>query len=63
MVRPVSLWHEEDDLESFTIGQLAARTDVSVETIRYYERKGLLDQPLRPEASYRRYIERTLGDS
>lgn len=57
MVRSVSLLHEEVDLESFTIGQLAARTDVSVETIRYYERKGLLNQPLRPEAGYRRYTE------
>ena len=44
-------------METYTIGQLAARTDVSVETIRFYERTGLLDQPPRPEAGYRRYPE------
>lgn len=44
-------------METYTIGQLAARTDVSVETIRYYERTGLLDQPPRPTAGYRRYPE------
>ena len=44
-------------MDTYTIGQLAARTDVSVETIRYYERKGILDQPRRPEVGYRRYPE------
>lgn len=28
-----------------TIGKLAAETGVTVETIRFYERKGLIDQP------------------
>lgn len=44
-------------METYTIGQLAARTEVSVETIRYYERVGMLDQPVRPQAGYRRYSE------
>jgi Hg(II)-responsive transcriptional regulator len=44
-------------LETYTIGQLAARTDVSVETIRYYERVGLMKQPQRPDSGYRRYPE------
>src|ERR1700733_16207048 len=30
-----------------TIGKLAAEAGVGVETIRYYERRGLLDQPAR----------------
>lgn len=40
-----------------TIGQLAERTGfgVGVETIRYYERKGLLDEPPRTPAGYRQY--------
>ena len=42
-------------METYTIGQLATRTDVSVETIRYYERVGLLTQPQRPDSGYRRY--------
>lgn len=39
---------------SLTIGQLAAAGDVGVETIRFYQRKGLLSQPTR-ESGIRRY--------
>ncbi|WP_106640624.1 MerR family transcriptional regulator [Allosphingosinicella vermicomposti] len=40
--------------ESLTIGQLAAGGNVGVETIRFYQRKGLLDTPTR-ESGIRRY--------
>ena len=41
---------------TFTIGKLAAAAGVHVETVRYYERRGLLEQPERPVGSgYRRY--------
>lgn len=40
---------------SFTIGALAAAAGVSVETIRFYQRKGLLPEPQRPQGSVRRY--------
>ena len=40
------------------IGQLARRFGVSVETIRYYERTGLLPQPARTAANYRQYSDR-----
>ncbi|MCU0655289.1 MAG: heavy metal-responsive transcriptional regulator [Polyangiaceae bacterium] len=40
-----------------TIGQLARRCGVGVETIRFYEREGLLEQPRRPGHGYRRYPE------
>jgi len=39
---------------SLTIGQLAAGGNVGVETIRFYQRKGLLDTPTR-ESGIRRY--------
>ncbi len=39
---------------SFTIGGLAREAGVSVETVRYYERRGLLEQPPRG-TGYRRY--------
>ncbi len=37
------------------IGQVAARTDVSIQTLRYYERRGLLPAPSRLSSGYRRY--------
>lgn len=39
------------------IGELAARTDCSVETVRYYEREKLLPTPGRSEGNYRLYNE------
>ena len=41
--------------EAMTIGQLAASADVHVETVRYYQRRGLLLEPPRPAGSVRRY--------
>ncbi len=43
-----------------TIGQLAKAGGVSVETIRFYERRGLIEQPGRPTSGIRRYPRRTL---
>jgi DNA-binding transcriptional MerR regulator len=40
---------------TYTIGQLADRAGVNLETLRYYERKGLLPEPPRTEAGYRQY--------
>ncbi|HCE8942719.1 TPA: Cd(II)/Pb(II)-responsive transcriptional regulator [Pseudomonas aeruginosa] len=37
------------------IGELAKRTGCPVETIRYYEREGLLPAPARSEGNYRQY--------
>jgi Cu(I)-responsive transcriptional regulator len=43
------------------IGDLAKRTGTKVETIRYYERIGLLPKPGRTEGNYRSYDEPHLG--
>ena len=40
--------------KSLTIGQLAAGGNVGVETVRFYQRKGLLETPTR-ESGIRRY--------
>jgi Cd(II)/Pb(II)-responsive transcriptional regulator len=37
------------------IGELASATDTRVETIRFYEREGLLPEPNRSSANYRVY--------
>ncbi len=42
------------------IGELSRRAGVSVQAIRFYERKGLLKKPLRTTGGYRTYSERDL---
>jgi len=39
------------------IGELARQADVGIETIRYYEREGLLAEPERKPSGYRQYDE------
>jgi MerR family transcriptional regulator, mercuric resistance operon regulatory protein len=41
--------------QDLTIGRLAALAGVNVETIRYYQRRGLLDEPPKPAGGYRHY--------
>ena len=43
------------------IGELAAASDTVVETIRYYEREGLLPAPDRTESNYRTYSQEHLA--
>ena len=45
----------ESFLDNATIGVFAQAAGVGVETIRFYQRKGLLPQPARPQGSVRRY--------
>lgn len=40
-----------------SIGQLAKAAGVNIETIRYYQRRGLLIEPTKPLGGYRRYPE------
>ncbi len=42
-----------------TIGQLAEEAGVNVETVRFYERKGLIAQPSLPRTGYRKYDQQT----
>lgn len=45
---------------TLTIGALARASGVHLETIRYYQRLGLVPQPARPAGSVRRYDERAV---
>lgn len=38
-----------------TIGELATRAGVNIQTVRYYERRGLMPRPSRSRAGYRQY--------
>lgn len=42
------------------IGELAAQAGCDVQTVRFYEREGLLEAPEREASGYRRYAERHL---
>jgi MerR family mercuric resistance operon transcriptional regulator len=44
-----------------TTGQLAKKAQVNVETIRYYERRGLIPEPLRSESGYRHYSQDSIA--
>lgn len=42
-------------METLTIGKVARRAGVGVETIRYYEREGIIQEPDRTESGYRKF--------
>lgn len=46
--------------EHLTIGTLAKRGNVNVETIRYYQRRGLLQEPAKPPGGFRHYPSATI---
>lgn len=45
---------------TLTIGQLAERAGVNIQTVRYYERRGLLARPPRTRSGYRQYPSDTV---
>lgn len=48
-------------MESMTIGQLAERAGVGIETVRFYERSGLIEEPPRRASGYRQFPEESVG--
>ena len=42
-------------MTALTSGQAAQEAGVNIETLRFYERKGLIDEPPRLESGHRRY--------
>jgi DNA-binding transcriptional MerR regulator len=42
------------------IGQIAAEADVTVDTVRFYERRGVLPAPQRRPSGYREYSSATV---
>src|SRR5215472_15812414 len=45
------------EMDILSIGQVARRAEVGVETVRFYEREGLLEEPPRRASGYRPYSE------
>lgn len=44
-----------------TIGKVAAAAQVNVETIRFYQRRGLLTEPAKPKEGFRYYDDATVA--
>jgi len=44
-------------MDGLTIGEVAERAKVHIETLRYYERRGLIERPRRSVSNYRLYPE------
>lgn len=52
----------EKKKDGLTIGRIARRAGVGVETVRFYERRGLIEQPPKPRGSgFRLYSEDTVA--
>jgi len=47
-------------MNALTIGKVAERAGVNTETLRYYERQGIVPKPSRSQANYRVYSEDTV---
>jgi MerR family copper efflux transcriptional regulator len=48
-------------MRTISIGQVARQAGVGVETIRFYEREGLLEEPPRRASGYRQYTEQVVN--
>lgn len=44
-------------MQTYTIGQVARASGIGVETVRFYEREGLLESPARRSSGYRQFDE------
>ena len=44
-----------------TISKVAKELSINVETVRFYERRGLITQPSKPEVGYRHYSRDTVN--
>lgn len=51
---------EEKAMKTMTAGQVARLAGVGVETVRFYEKNGLLEEPARRVSGYREYDEQTV---
>lgn len=48
-------------MKARTIGKVANRAGIGVETVRFYEREGLIEDPRRSDSGYRNYPEDTVS--
>ena len=46
--------------QKLTIGKLARAAGVNIESVRYYQRVGLIEEPVKPASGYRLYPDETV---
>lgn len=51
---------EENEGESLKIGEVARESGIGIEALRFYERSGLLERPVRSAGGYRMYAREVL---
>lgn len=49
-------------MNGLTVSQVAKEAKVNIETIRYYERRGLISEPPRTESGYRKFPQEVVED-
>jgi Hg(II)-responsive transcriptional regulator len=49
-------------MNGLTISQIAKASNVNIETVRYYERRGLISEPPRTESGYRMFTKGVIQD-
>jgi len=49
------------NMNKLTIGSLAKAAEVNIETVRYYQRIGLINEPVKPAKGYRIYSDEILS--
>lgn len=47
-------------MSHYTISQVAKMTNVNITTVRYYEKRGLIEKPPRTESGYRMFSDKTI---
>ena len=48
-------------MTTLNIGQLAKKSQVNIDTVRYYERRGIIPEPPRRDSGYRQYPENAVA--
>ncbi|MFQ5670007.1 MAG: heavy metal-responsive transcriptional regulator [Acidobacteriota bacterium] len=48
-------------MSALNIGQVARRAGMGIDAIRYYERRGLIEEPARKASGYRQYTEEVIA--
>ncbi|WP_416150171.1 MerR family transcriptional regulator [Salipaludibacillus sp. HK11] len=49
-------------MDGLTIGKIAQLSQVSIETVRYYEKRGLIPKATRTQSGYRIFTRKTIED-